>query len=390
MTKTNTGWALVDWPFVTPEHHALADRVVGWNAASHQLHEEQDFVTRCRTMVRSLGDAGLLEFVIPQEGVAFDVRSLCVIREGLTYEDVLVDAMFTMQGIGTHAIQQFGSGAQKERYLGPCRRGEHVAAFALTEPATGSDVASMTTSAMRNGDSYVLNGGKTLISNAGFADHYLVVARTGEAPGSRGLSAFIVDAATPGLECGAPIEFIADHPAASITFTDCRVPLDALVGDAGQGFKVAMSAFDIFRPSVGAAAVGLSRRAMDETIARVANRNLFGKLMGEMQTVQMILADMASDLDTGALSVYRAAWEHDCRGVRSSYGPSMAKLVATEAAGRIVDRAVQLSGGAGVTRGNLVEKLYREARAMRIYEGASEVQKLVIGRALVKSWIAAG
>ena len=292
--------------------------------------------------------------------------------------------MFTMQGIGTLALQQHGTPAQQARYLDPCRRGESVAAFALTEPDSGSDAAATATSATRDGDEYVLNGDKTLISNAGFADHYIVIARTGEAAGARGLSAFIVDAETPGLTCGEPIDFIAEHPAASVAFRDCRVPADALIGESGQGFKVAMGAFDIFRPSVGAAAVGLARRALEEVLTRVRNRELFGEPMGNMQSIQMTLADMAADIDTAALAVYRAAWARDERGERDAYPSSMAKLVAAEAAGRVVDKAVQIFGGAGVTRGSLIEKLYREARPMRIYEGASEVQKVIIARSLLK------
>jgi len=378
------GWSLVDWPFFDKPHHALAARVGDWSAAEHRKTPDPDFAEHCRAIVRSLGAAGLLDFVVPADVAAFDVRSLCVIREGLTYEEALHDAMFTMQGIGTLAIQQHGTAAQKERYLPRCRTGEAVAAFALTEPEGGSDVAATATIATRDGDGYVLDGAKTLISNAGFADHYIVIARTGEAPGSRGLSAFIVDADTPGLECGPPIEFIAEHPAASVAFHGCRVGPGALIGEAGQGFKVAMGAFDIFRPSVGGAAIGLARRAYAETLARVRSRILFGKPMSELQSVQMAIADMATDLDTAALAVYRAAWAHDVRGDRGSYGPSMAKLAGAEAAGRIVDRGVQLAGGMGVTRGSVIERLYREARPMRIYEGASEVQKLIIGRQILQ------
>lgn len=376
-------WSLWQWPFFEERHHALAERVKAWIVAEHGRPAGGDLSTRCRDIVRSLGAAGLLDFLVPEDFGAFDVRSLCVIREALTYEEALFDAMFTMQGIGTLAIQQYGTPAQKEHYLDPARSGEKVAAFALTEPIGGSDVAATATIATRDGDGFVIDGDKTLISNAGFADHYLVIARTGEAPGSRGLSAFIVDADTPGVEAGEPIEFIADHPAAPVSFHGCRVGADALIGAAGQGFKVAMGAFDIFRPSVGAAAVGLSRRAFGIALERTRSRHLFGKPMAELQSVQMSLADMAMDIDTAALAVYRAAWAHDVRGERGSYGPSMAKLAAAEAAGRVVDRAVQLCGGAGVTRGNLIEKLYREARPMRIYEGASEVQKLIIGRNLV-------
>ena len=380
-TESRPSWSLIDWPFYDSQHHELAKRVMAWSAAEHQKRINTDWFSHCRGIVRSLGEAGLLEYVVPQSGVSFDVRALCVIREGLTYEEALHDAMFTMQGIGTLAIQQHGTPAQKDRYLARCRSGEAVAAFALTEPDGGSDVAATATTATRQADGgYVINGAKTLISNAGFADHYIVIARTGEAPGSRGLSAFIVDADTPGLECGEAIEFIAAHPAASMSFQDCRVGHDALIGEAGQGFKVAMGAFDIFRPSVGAAAIGLARRAFDEVLTHVRGRQLFGKPMGDLQGVQMTIADMATDLDAAALTVYRAAWAHDVRGDRGSYSPSLAKLAASEAAGRIVDRAVQLAGGKGVTRGNIIEQLYREARPMRIYEGTSEVQKLIIGR----------
>ena len=260
-----------------------------------------------------------------------------------------------------------------------------MAAFALTEPETGSDVASMTTSARRDGAEYVIDGAKTLITNAGCADHFLVVARTGEAPGARGLSMFIVDANTPGLEVGEPIDVIAPHPIAPLTFRDCRVPSENLLGEPGRGFKLAMETFNVFRPSVGAAAAGLGRRALHETLRHTGRRRLFGKPMSELEGVQMSLADMTTDLEAALLLVYRAAWAYDVKGERGPIHASMAKLAGSEAAGRIVDRAVQLCGGQGVTRGHVIEKLYREARPMRIYEGASEVQKLVIARALLAS-----
>ena len=377
-------WKLWDWPFFDVRHTELAESVTRFIREFRDDHAA-DLSTRSRRIAAALGEAGLLRWVVPDSFEQFDVRALCVLREALTYEDALLDAIFTMQGIGTLAIQRFGTPEQKARYLPHARQGTRVAAFALTEPEAGSDAASVSTTAVRDGDGYRLNGSKTLISNANFADHFIVVARTGEAEGARGLSAFIVDAGTPGLQVGEPIEFIAEHPAGSLAFADCRVPATALLGESGQGFKVAMGAFDIFRPSVGAAAVGLSRRALGEAISRVSTRRLYGKPMSELQTVQMTLADMASDVDTAALSVYRAAWEWDLGRDRRSYAPSMAKLVASEAAGRVVDQAVQLCGGAGVTRGSLIEKLYREARPMRIYEGASEVQKIIVGRQLLKS-----
>jgi len=382
-------WKLWDWPFFDERHHDLAGRVIDWTASNHHEanHHENgdDLNTQCRDIGLSLGKSGLLDVVVPRDGEEFDVRALCVIREGLTYDHALADAIFAMQGIGTLALQQHGTPEQKERYLPGCRDGSRIAAFAVTEPEAGSDVASMATTATRDGNDFVLNGEKTLISNSNFADQFLVVARTGEAPGARGLSAFIIDRDTPGLIVGEAIDFIAEHPAGKLSFRDCRVSGDALVGEAGQGFKVAMGAFDIFRPSVGAAGVGLARRAMGEAVKRVSNRTLFGKAMADMQTVQMMLADMAADIDTSALAVYRAAWEKDVRGNTSSYGPSMAKLLGSEGAGRVVDKAVQLCGGAGVTHGTLVERLYREARPMRIYEGASEVQKIIVGRAILKS-----
>ncbi len=381
---TQQQWGLWPWPFFDASHEALTERIIAWNAENHGK-TYPDMHSECRAMVRSFGVAGLLDYVVPQGDAPFDVRSVCLIREGLTYQHALADAMFAMQGIGTMAIRRFGSAAQREQYLEPCRRGERIAAFALTEPETGSDVASMTTSATLDGDHYVINGAKTLISNAGMADHYLLTARTGEAAGARGLSMFIVDAGTPGLVVGDPIEFIAPHPAAGLTFSNCRVPVANLIGAAGQGFKAAMAAFDIFRPSVGAAGVGLARRALHETLAHTDRRRLFGKPMHGLEGVQMALADMATDLEGAALLVYRAAWAHDVRGERGAYEACMAKLAGSEAAGRIVDRAVQLLGGQGVTRGNIIEQLYREARPMRIYEGASEIQKLVIARNLIKN-----
>lgn len=381
------GWKLWELPFFDQSHKDLAVQVLEWIARSPH-GESGDFTGECRRIVRDLGAAGLLRYVVPEGSGGYDLRSICIIREALTYEHALLDGMFAMQGIGTIGIRQFGTEEQKARYLPGCRRGTHVAAFALTEPEAGSDVASMATTATRDGDHYLINGDKTLISNAGFADHYIVVARTGEAPRSRGLSAFIVDADTPGLTAGEPMEFIAKHPGGPVNFSDCRVPASAMLGAPGQGFTVAMAAFNIFRPSVGAAAVGLALRAMDETLKRVTTRQLFGKPMSELQSVQMTLADMAVDIDTAALTVYRAGWSHDVLGKLSSYAPSMAKLVGSEAAGRVVDRAVQLSGGMGVTKGNLIEQLYREARPMRIYEGASEVQKQIIARAMLTEFAA--
>lgn len=383
-----SGWQMWPWPFFEQHHVELAERAAAWKSPVAHEVSEAEFPVVCREIARSLGDAGLLAPVVPSPGPdgkwAIDVRSVCIVREAVAYESALADAVLAMQGIGTGAIWMHGTDAHKARYLDRVRRGETIAAFALTEPTTGSDVASITTTARREGDHYVIDGEKTFISNAGIADHYVVVARTGEAPGSRGLTAFIVDADTPGLECGAPIELMAPHPLAAMSFRDCRVPASAVIGEPGRGFGVAMATFDVFRTSVGAASVGMGRRAFDEALRHVRTRRLFGATMAQIAGVQTKVAEMNIDLETAALAVYRAAWVKDKTGTRGTREASMAKLMGSEAAGRVIDSAVQLFGGLGVTRGSVVEQLYREVRPTRIYEGASEVQKLVIGRALVE------
>ncbi|TKT74500.1 acyl-CoA dehydrogenase family protein [Aquamicrobium sp. LC103] len=381
-------WHLWPWPFFEAAHIELAERAAAWKSPVDHEVSEAEFPTACREIARSLGDAGLLAPAVPSRDAEgrwnIDVRSLCIVREAVAYESALADAVLAMQGIGTGAIWMHGSEEHKARYLDRVRRGEAIAAFALTEPTTGSDVASITTTARREGDHYILDGEKTFISNAGIADHYIVVARTGEAPGSRGLTAFIVDADNPGVEYGAPIELMAPHPLAPMSFRNCRVPGTDVIGEAGRGFGVAMATFDVFRTSVGAASVGMGRRAFDETLAHVRTRKLFGGAMAQIAGVQTKIADMSIDLETAALAVYRAAWVKDTAGGRGTREASMAKLMGSEAAGRVIDSAVQLFGGLGVTRGSIVEQLYREVRPTRIYEGASEVQKLVIGRSLVE------
>jgi acyl-CoA dehydrogenase len=374
--------AFWDLPFFEPHHVRLAETMSDW-PDSHD--EPADMASACRAHARALAERGLLTHVVPEQGQSVDVRALCVIREALGYRDLLADSVFAMQGIGTGAIWMHGTAEQQDRYLPRVRNGEAIAAFALSEPDAGSDVASMTTTAVRDGDDYILTGEKTWITNAGFADHYIAVARTGEAPGAKGLSAFVVDADAPGLNVGPPIDLIAPHPAASLRFDAVRVPNVQRIGGPGEGFKVAMGVFDIFRTSVGAAAVGVAARALDETLNRVAKREIFGRRMADMEGVQFKLADMAADLDCAALTVYRAAWAKDTRPGRGTRAASTAKLVATEAAGRIVDQAVQLHGGMGVTRGSVIEQLYRDARPMRLYEGASEVQRLIIARDLLRS-----
>ncbi|MGE0828232.1 MAG: acyl-CoA dehydrogenase family protein [Hyphomonadaceae bacterium] len=384
LTKA-AGWTLWDWPFFEAEHHALAAEISSWAQAHlREVNEDEDIAVRSRRLVRAFGEAGYLRHVVPADDASIQARAICILREAISYYDVVADDMLTMQGIGTAAIARLGTEAQKKKYLPPCREGRAIAALALTEAQCGSDVASTATTAVRDGDSYIINGEKAFISNAGIADHYLVVARTGEAPGARGLSVFIVDADANGLKTAPLQRMMAEHAIAGVSFSDCRVPVSALVGPPGEGFRAAMATLDVFRPSVGAAAVGVARRALAETLERIGARRMFGDRMSKLAGVQSAVAEMACDIEVSALSVYRAAWGQDTQRGRVSYEASLAKLTATEAAGRVVDRAVQLFGGLGVTHGSVVERLYREVRPMRIYEGASEVQKLIIGRDLLK------
>ncbi|MGA0595230.1 acyl-CoA dehydrogenase family protein [Enterovirga sp. CN4-39] len=386
-------WQLPVLPFFDEPHRRLAERIASWcdaNAALLDQHPDADGMeATCRAILSSLSEAGFGEYVVPHvvEGRVQrpDVRSICILREAITYRSFLADTMFVMQGLGTAALWNWQDTDARDRYLDGARRGTHVAALALTEPETGSDVAAITTRAVRDGDDYVIDGAKAWISSAGIADHYVVVARTGEGPGAKGLSAFILDADTPGLRAGPPVEMIAPHPIGPVAFEGCRVPGSRRIGPAGEGFKAAMATFDIFRPTVGGAAVGAARRALDETIARVTTRRLFGKTMAEMESVQAKIADMTADTETAALMVYRAAWTADVVGGRVSRESALAKLVATEAAGRVIDSAVQLFGALGVSQGCVIEQLYRDVRPMRIYEGASEVQKVVIARSMLRA-----
>lgn len=382
-------WPLWDTPFFEDRHRSFAGMLLEMELP--EIDEDSpDLGAVSRVLARAMGAQGLLDIVVPPgaEGgsAGIDLRSVCLAREVLAYRfGDLADSVFVMQGIGTAALWQTGSAELCRRYLPAARTGEAIAALALTEPETGSDVANIATAAERDGDGWRITGEKTFISNAGFADHYVVIARTGEAPGSRGLTAFLVDADSAGLSAGPPIDFMAPHPAAPLRLDAVHVGPDCLVGAPGQGFKVAMATFDIFRASVGAAGIGAGRRALDESLARVTRRRLFGKAMAEMDGVQTKLAEMATTLEQAALCVYRAAWAKDTTGGRCTRDVSMAKLTGSEAAASVVDAAVQLFGGAGVMRGSVVEKLYREVRPMRIYEGASEVQKLVIARDLIKT-----
>jgi acyl-CoA dehydrogenase len=331
-----------------------------------------------------LGQAGHLRWCVPAAHggalPALDSRALVVARETLARHDGLADFAFAMQGLGTGSITLAGSPEMKARYLPPVGRGERIAAFALSEPDAGSDVAAMATTARLDGNHWVLDGTKTWISNGGIADHYVVFARTGPEAGARGLGAFVVDADTAGLTIADRIEVIAPHPLATLRFEGCRVPADRMLGNPGDGFRIAMATLDIFRSTVGAAALGFARRALDEAIARTSARKIFGGTLSDLQIPQAMLADMATDVDASALLVYRAAWTKDVLGRRVTRESAMAKMVATEAAQRTIDAAVQLHGGLGVTKGVKVEELYREIRALRIYEGATEVQKVVIAR----------
>jgi acyl-CoA dehydrogenase len=314
-----------------------------------------------------------------------DVRTLCITRETLARHDGLADFAFAMQGLGTGAISLFGSDEHKT-WLSKTRKGEAISAFALSEPRSGSDVANMDMTATRDGDSYVLNGEKTWISNGGIADLYVVFARTGEAPGAKGISCFLVPADTEGLEIAERLEVVAPHPLARLAFNEVRVPSSALIGKPGDGFRIAMSVLDVFRSTVGAAALGFARRALDESVKRATERNLFGAPLAELQMVQGHIADMALDVDAAALLIYRAAWTKDMGAARVTREAAMAKLFATDKAQEVIDKAVQLHGGDGVRRGHIVESLYREIRALRIYEGASDVQKVVIARQVLSEF----
>lgn len=372
--------SFLNWPFFEDRHRAHAERLEAWCVENLPV-DHTDVDAACRRLVAMLGEAGFLlpTAVDPRDPAPLDVRTLCLTREILARHDGLADFAFAMQGLGTGALSLFGT-PQQQRWLERTRRGTSISAFALSEPRSGSDVAAMDMTARRDGDSYRLDGEKTWISNGGIADLYIVFARTGEAPGAKGLSAFIVPADAPGLTVAERLEVIAPHPLARLSFDGVRVPASAIVGKPGEGFRIAMSVLDVFRSTVGAAALGFARRALDETLVRVRDRRLFGAPMADLQMVQGHVADMALDVDAAALLVYRAAWTKDCGAPRVTREAAMAKLFATDRAQQVIDRAVQLHGGDGVRRGHIVESLYREIRALRIYEGASDVQKVVIAR----------
>lgn len=382
----------LDWPFLDDGHRKLAHELDAWcrREITDRQYTEDNVDAECAALLFKLAAGGWLQYVVPSAfGGRFeelDVRSLCLIRETLARHSGLADFVFAMQGLGSGAITAFGTEKQKRAYLPRVAEGKVVAAFALTELASGSDVANLETRAEEALGHFVVNGTKTFISNGGIADFYTLFARTGEGPGAKGISALIVDAATPGLKIAERIRIIAPHPLAMLSFTDMKVPADHLLGARGMGFKIAMGTLDIFRSTVGAAALGFARRALDEALKRTTTRDIFGGKLATMPVVQAQLADMATVIDASALLVYRSAWTRDVAKHPNTREAAMAKLHATECAQQVIDQALQMHGGLGVVHGVPVETLYREIRALRIYEGATEVQRVVIARQLLGAW----
>jgi len=384
----------LDWPFLDPRHKALAIELDQWAVKYIHAHKEEGSVevlgNACRSLVRQLGDGGWLKYAVG--GTAYggsaetiDTRAVCLIRETLARHSGLADFAFAMQGLGSGAISLFGSHEQKQRYLTGVAAGSVVAAFAISEPEAGSDVAALQCEAHKDGVAYVINGEKTWISNGGIADFYVLFARTGEAAGARGITAFVVDANTPGVEIAERIDVMAPHPLARLAFQNCRVASAQRLGESGQGFKVAMATLDIFRSSVAAAAIGFARRALEEALRRSTSRKMFGQTLSDFQLTQAKLAKMATDIDSAALLTYRAAWLKD-RGMPVTVEAAMAKMTATEIAQQAIDAALQIFGALGVVKGETVESLYREIRPLRIYEGATEVQQLIIARGIIKAF----
>ena len=376
--------SFLSWPFFEPKHRELADAI--WTWCANLPRESGNLDANCRTLVRELGSAGFLKLCVADGDSRPDVRSLAIARETLAYHSALADFAFAMQGLGSGAISLFGTVEQKLEWLPKVASGEAIAAFAMTEPECGSDAANIQTSAMRDGNEWVLVGEKTLISNGGIADFYVSFARTGEGEGAKGLSAFIVPAELVGVE--ERIEVIAPHPLARLKYDNVRISADAIIGEPGEGFRIGMETLNLFRVTVGAAALGFARRALDEALDWAKERRLGSGTLADNAVTHARLADMALAVDASALLIYRAAWQQDVGslggGVENRRAAAMAKLHATEAAQQVIDAAVQMHGGAGVTRGVKVEELYRDIRALRIYEGASEVQRQIIARDLLK------
>ncbi|MDE0840822.1 MAG: acyl-CoA dehydrogenase family protein [Porticoccaceae bacterium] len=378
--------SFLNWPFLDDRHRALAIDIDAWSSANMQRlteHEEEDLDGTCRDIVKALGNAGFLHHAVSLgegPGGKLDVRSLCLLRETLGRHHALADFAFAMQGLGSGPISLFGSPQQQSQFLPAVASGDALAAFALSEPEAGSDVRAMTTQAEERADHFIINGEKTWISNAGLANFYTVFARTGESGGTKDICCFIVQADNPGLRVSKRIELIAPHPIGTLVFENCIVPRENLVGSIGSGLGIAMATLDVFRTTVAAAALGMARRALDETLSHVARRKVFGGVLSDLQLVQGKLSDMAVGIDSSALLVYRSAWTKDCLAQRVTREAAMAKLHATESAQQVIDAAVQLHGGMGVTKGHIIESLYRDVRALRIYEGASEVQQTIIAR----------
>jgi acyl-CoA dehydrogenase len=384
------GRAHLDWPFFEPRHREFAEQLDAWALEHVDPARPGDVDRVCRMLVHDLGEAGWLKHAVG--GTAYggavdriDIRTVCLARETLAWYSGLADFAFAMQGLGSGAITLFGTDAQKRRYLPGVACGTAIASFALSEPDAGSDVAALQCRARRVGDDYVIDGEKTWVSNGGLADIYVVFARTGEAPGAKGISAFVVETGTPGFACAERIEVMAPHPLGRLTFTDCRIPASQLVGEAGRGFAVAMATLDVFRISVAGAALGFARRALHEALRRATSRQMFGQTLGDFQLTQGKLSAMVTGIDAAALLTYRAAWLRD-RGERVTVEAAMAKLTATETAQQVIDAAVQMSGALGVVSEEPVERLYREIRPLRIYEGATEVQQLIIGRGVLQAY----
>ena len=371
--------SFLTWPFLEDRHRELSEALDAWCEANLGAVDHADTDATCRRLVTLLGEAGFAAHSGAEDG-KLDVRTLCLIRETLARHDGLADFSFAMQGLGTGAISLFGSEEQKAKWLPQTRLGKAISAFALTEPGSGSDVAANKMTATLDGNHYILNGQKTWISNGGIADVYTVFARTGEEPGTKGMSAFVMPADADGLSIAERLETSAPHPLATLNFDNVRLPATAMIGSSGQGFKIAMSVLDVFRPTVAAAALGFARRALDESLDRVTTRHVQGAPLFDLQMAQGHIADMALDIDAAALLVYRAAWTKDSGAPRVTREAAMAKLFAPDQAQVIIDKAVQLHGGDGVKWGETVEKLYREIRALRIYEGASDVQRVIIAR----------
>ena len=373
----------LDWPFFEDKHRELAQSLEEWATDNLGSIDHDNVDDSCRHLVSRLGQDGWLKHsaVDPFDLKSkLDVRSLCLIRETLARHDGLADFAFAMQGLGTGALSLFGTPEQRGEWLPKTRAGEALSAFALSEPRSGSDVANMELEARQEGQGFVLNGEKTWISNGGIADLYCVFARTEKASGAKGISAFVVPADAEGLKIAERLETVAPHPLARLAFENCRIPAAALIGEPGAGFRIAMSVLDVFRSTVAAAALGFARRALDETLERASARELFGAPLFDLQMVQGHIADMALDVDAAALLIYRAAWLKDSGASRVSREAAMAKLFATDQAQQVIDKAVQIHGGDGVRKGHVMERLYRDIRALRIYEGASDVQKVIIAR----------